>query len=178
MSASEKGAALSWSVRNIGYWCGLAAFTSTVAFDVVQVLQVAGILRFPVDEILIYGTSLCIVVPFVLEMLPLHHTTAVDKRFWTHATLVFTIIYAVFVSANYVVQRATVIPAKLHGITDDIRLLEQTPHSMFWNYDATGYMAMGLAYLLAIPAVNSVRRFPPGYFFSGFHGDSLRHFLC
>jgi hypothetical protein len=156
MSASKKGAPLSWSVPNIGYWCGLAAFTSTVAFDFVQILQVAGILRFPVDEILIYGTSLCIVAPFILEMLALHHITAVDKRFWTHAALVFTIIYAVFVSANYVVQLATVIPAKLRGITDATRFLDQTPHSMFWDYDAIGYIAMGLACLLAIPALNSV----------------------
>jgi hypothetical protein len=29
-------------IGNIGYWCGLAAFTSTVAYDVVQILQVAG----------------------------------------------------------------------------------------------------------------------------------------
>ena len=94
---------MSWSVRNVGYWCGLAAFASTVAFDFVQILQIAGILRFPVDEILIYGTSLCIVVPFILEMLALHHVTAVDKQFWTYAALVFTIIYAVFVTANYVV---------------------------------------------------------------------------
>jgi hypothetical protein len=89
-------------------------------------------------------------------MLALHHITAVDKRFWTHAALVFTIIYAVFVSANYVVQLATVIPAKLQGITGATRLLEQTPHSMFWDYDAIGYIAMGLACLLAIPALNSV----------------------
>ncbi len=155
MSASNKGAPSSWSMRNIGYWCGLAAFTSTVAFDFVQILQVAGILRFPVDEILIYGTSLCIVVPFILEMLALHYVTAVEKQFWTHAALVFTVVYAVFASANYVVQLATVIPAKLHGITDATRLLEQTPHSMFWDYDAIGYIAMGLACLLAIPALNS-----------------------
>jgi hypothetical protein len=31
-------------------------------------------------------------------------------------------------------------------------LLEQTPHSKFWNYDAIGYIAMGLATLVAIPA--------------------------
>ena len=33
-------------------------------------LQVAGWLRFPTDEILIYGSSLCIVVPFLLELGP------------------------------------------------------------------------------------------------------------
>jgi hypothetical protein len=111
-----------------------------------------GVLQFPFDEILIYGTSLCIVVPFILEMVALHHLTSRDRQFWTHASLIFTIIYAVFVIANYVVQLATVVPAKLAGTSEAIRLLEQTPHSMFWDYDAVGYISMGLASLLAIPA--------------------------
>lgn len=127
MNASGKAEPLARSISNVGYWSGLAAFTSTVAYDVVQILQVAGMLRFPADEILIYGTSLCIVVPFILEMLALHHLTAPGKQFWTHASVIFTIIYAVFVSANYVVQLATVIPAKLRGVSEAIRVLEQTP---------------------------------------------------
>ena len=32
-----------------------------------------------------------------------------------------------------------------------IRILQQTPHSMFWNFDALGYIFMGLATLMAIP---------------------------
>ncbi len=44
-------------------------------------------------------------------------------------TLVFTIVYAIFVTANYVVQLTTVIPAKLEGALEAIRVLEQTPHS-------------------------------------------------
>jgi heme/copper-type cytochrome/quinol oxidase subunit 4 len=129
---------------------------SAVAYAVVQLLQLAGVLRFPADEILIYGTSLCIVVPFILEMLAFHYLTTPDKRFWTHASLIFTIIYAVFVTANYVVQLATVIPAKLRGASEAIRVLEQTPHSLFWDYDAVGYISMGLASLLAVPAVSGV----------------------
>ena len=144
------------TISNVGYWSGLAAFTSTLVYGLAQILQIAGMLRFPVDEILIYGTSLLIVVPFILEMLALHYLTPPDKQFWTHAALIFTIIYAVFVSANYVVQLATVIPAKLRGATEAIRVLEQTPHSMFWDYDAVGYIAMGLACLLALPAVNGI----------------------
>ena len=144
------------SISNVGYWSGVAAFTAAVAYDAVQILQVAGVLRFPADEILIYGTSLCIVVPFVLEMVALHHLTAPDKRFWTHAALVFTTMYALFVTANYVVQLATVVPAKVAGTADAIRVLEQTPHSLFWDYDAVGYISMGLASLLAVPAVGNV----------------------
>ncbi len=113
-------------------------------------------LHFPLDDILIYGTSLCIVVPFVLEMLALHHLTSPDKQFWTHASLVFTIFYAVFVSANYVVQLSTVIPAKLSGMSVATRILDHTPHSLFWDYDALGYVAMGIACLLAVPAIERV----------------------
>jgi len=144
------------TVSAVGYWAGLAACASTVAYGVVQVLQVAGILRFPVGEIVIYGTSLCIVVPFLLEMLSFHYLTTKDKQFWTHASLIFAISYAVFVTANYVVQLATVIPSKLAGTSELVRILEQTPHSLFWDYDAVGYISMGLATLFAVPALSKV----------------------
>jgi heme/copper-type cytochrome/quinol oxidase subunit 4 len=140
-------------ISEVGYWSGIAAFVSVIAYDVVQILQVMDVLHFPIDEVLIYGISLCIVIPFLLEMLSFHHLTAKDKQFWTHASLIFTIIYAVFVIGNYVVQLATVIPLKVNGASESIRVLEQTPHSMFWNYDAIGYISMGLATLFAIPAL-------------------------
>jgi hypothetical protein len=142
------------SISELGYWAGLAATAATVTFDVVQLLQVAGVLTFPLDEILIYGASLAIVVPFVLEMLALHHLTPPERRFFSHAAVVFTTLYAVFVSANYVVQLATVLPAKLAGSLDAVRVLDQTPHSLFWNFDALGYLSMGLATLLAVPALS------------------------
>lgn len=137
----------------IGWRAGLAAFTATVAYDIVQIMQMAGVLRFPFDEILIFGTSLCIVVPFVLETLSLHYSSPMDKRFWSHAALIFTTIYAVFGTANYVIQLSTVIPAKLRGAADTVRILEQTPHSLFWDFDAIAYIAMGVATLMMIPAL-------------------------
>jgi hypothetical protein len=139
------------TVYRVGFWAGIIAFTSTLAYVIVQLLQVAGALDYPLDEILIYGTSLCIVIPFVLEILALHYVTTGDKKFWSHAALIFSIIYAVFVTANYVVQLATVIPGKLKGVSEDIRFLEQTPHSLFWDFDALGYIFMGLTTLVAIP---------------------------
>lgn len=143
------------STSGVGYWSGVVAFIAAVSYGVVQLLQVAGVLRFPADEILIYGTSLCIVVPFILEMVALHHLTRPDKQFWTHAALIFATMYAVFVTANYVVQLATVIPAKIRGTSDAIGILEQTPHSLFWNFDAVGYISLGVAALLVVPAVSS-----------------------
>ena len=141
------------SVSKFGFGCGIAAVTATLAYDVVQILQVAGVLRFPVDEILIYGTSLCIVIPFVLEMAAFHHLTRRDRQFWSLSALAFTVMYAVFVTSNYVVQLATVIPAKIAGRGAELRLLDQYPHSLFWDYDAAGYIMMGVACLVAIPAL-------------------------
>lgn len=139
------------TIYKIGFWSGLIAFISTVAFFIVQMLQVIGVLSYPWDEILIYGFSLCIVIPFMLEMLALHHVAPAEKKFWSHAALIFTIIYVVFVTANYVVQLATVIPMTLKGAADEIRVLIQTPHSLFWDFDAIGYIFMGLATLFAVP---------------------------
>jgi hypothetical protein len=142
---------MSNTINKIGFWAGLIAFISTLAYCIVQLLQVAGALPSPLDEILIYGTSLCIVIPFVLEMLSLHYVTTGDKKFWSHAALIFSILYSVFVTANYVVQLATVIPMRLKGAEEEIRILVQTPHSLFWDFDAIGYIFMGLATLMAVP---------------------------
>jgi hypothetical protein len=84
-------------------------------------------------------------------MLALHHITPTEKQFWSHAALIFTVLYVAFVTANYVVQLATVIPFTLQGTADGIQILKQTPHSLFWDYDAIGYIFMGLATLFAVP---------------------------
>lgn len=39
----------------------------------------------------------------------------------------------------------------MRGALTEVRVLEQTPHSMFWNFDALGYIFMGLVTLIAIP---------------------------
>jgi hypothetical protein len=139
------------SIRITGFLSGIIAFAFAIFYTIIQLLQVAGFLDFPYDEMLIYGTSLGIVIPFILEMLALHYTVPQEKKFWSHAALLFTVIYAVFVTANYVVQLATVVPMKLNGTIEHARILEQTPHSMFWDFDAIGYIFMGLATIVAIP---------------------------
>lgn len=138
-------------INRVGFWSGIAAFSANMFFVIAQTLQLLGILGYPYDEILIYGFSLCIVVPFLLEMLALHYVIDTNKRFWSHGALLFTIIYAVFVTSNYVVQLATVIPATLNGRTDKIAVLVQYPHSMFWDFDAIGYISMGITSVMLLP---------------------------
>jgi hypothetical protein len=74
-------------INKVGFWSGLIAFTATVAYIIVQLLQLYGTITFPTDERLIYGTSLCIVIPFLLEMLALHYIAPEKKKFWSHAAL-------------------------------------------------------------------------------------------
>lgn len=138
-------------IYKVGYWSGIIAFIATVIFYIVQMLQIWDLLTYPMDEILIYGFSLCITLPFLLEMLAFHYVVPNGKKFWSHAAVIFTTIYVVFVTANYVVQLATVIPATVQGNAAQIQVLRQTPHSLFWDFDAIGYIFMGLATLIAIP---------------------------
>src|SRR5215204_2806064 len=77
------------TLYRIGFWAGLFAFSATVSYCVVQVLQLYGILTYPIDEIIIYATSLCIVLPFIIEILALHYLTPNSKKFWSHAALIF-----------------------------------------------------------------------------------------
>jgi hypothetical protein len=44
-----------------------------MAFNIAQFLQLIGVLTFPLDQIFIFGFSLCIVIPFLLAMLALHY---------------------------------------------------------------------------------------------------------
>ncbi len=139
------------SINKIGFWWGITAFGATLTYYIVQLLQVWGLLTYPWDEILIYGISLCITIPFMIEMLALHYAVPPEKKFWSHGALLCTVIYVVFVTANYVVQLATVIPMTIAGNANEIQLLKQTPHSLFWDFDAAGYIFMGIAALFAAP---------------------------
>jgi hypothetical protein len=137
---------MNMSITRIGYWSALVAFVGAAGYSVVQILQIVGFLTYPLDEILIFGTSLLIPTPFMLALLAVHHMTPNEKRFWTNAALLFAVMYNTFVTINYVVQLTAVIP-----YADPDSVLRQTPHSLLWTLDALGYIFLGFATLFAIP---------------------------
>src|SRR5690349_12920398 len=94
-------------IYKIGFWSGIFAFLATFSYCIVQILQLYDVFMYPADERWIYGTSLAIVLPFMILMLAFHYTTPEPKKFWSHLALIFTTLYAMFVTANYVVQLAT-----------------------------------------------------------------------
>ncbi len=162
---SQIGDTTKRSLHKIGFWASMVALIGAVGYSVVQILQIVEVLRFPWDEITIYGFSLLIAVPFVLAMLALHYLVPEGKKYWSHAAVLMAVIYTVYVSFNYVVQLTSVIPKQLQGPLGEFSVLKQTPHSLFWDADALGYIFMGLSTLFAVPVFEKaglerwVRRF-------------------
>ncbi len=131
----------------IGFYASLAAIIAVAGYGLVQFLQVIGVVDKPLDDILIYGFSLAIAPPFLMAILVLYHIMPDEQKFWSHAALLFAIIYTVYAVLMYTVQLATVIPLSLRDHMDNI--LTVKPHSFFWTLDALAYIFMGLSTLFA-----------------------------
>ncbi len=160
------------SILNIGFWSALVAFLGAVGYMLSAFLQVLNVLGPLEDSIMAFVASLMMPVPILLAMLVLHSLAPPDKKFWTSAAVAFAIIYTTYNTLNYVVQLATVIPAGYvwtfenpAGTPGPLAVLNQTPHSLFWDVDALGYIFLSLATLFAYPVFGKlglqlwVRRF-------------------
>ncbi|HYX50813.1 MAG TPA: hypothetical protein VE843_13775, partial [Ktedonobacteraceae bacterium] len=145
---------------HLGFWAAVVAFIGAVGYMLSAFLQIFNVVGPLQDSIISFGASLLIPVPFLLTMLVLHYTVAQEKAlpFWTHAAIAFAIVYTTYNTLNYVVQLATVIPAgyvwtfaNQQGTQGPLSLLNQTPHSLFWDVDGLGYIFLSLATLFAFP---------------------------
>lgn len=140
------------SVSRIGFWSSIAAFAAAAGYGVAQILQLAGVLAFPWDEIFIFGFSIALPVPFVVAMIALHHTVPRGSRIWTHCAIALAVMYAVLVTIVYPTQLAVVIPARLAGDAATVQGLTVTAGTFMWVIDGAGYILMGLATLFAAGA--------------------------
>ncbi len=149
--------------NQLGYRSALVAFVGGAGYDIAQVSQLVGVLTPPWDGILIYGFSFLIAVPFMVALVALHQGTPPERRVWSHAALLMSVVYVTYVSLNYTVQLAVVVPRLT--TQSSIAVLDQTPHSLFWTVDALGYIFLGAATLFAVPVFTGskprrwVRRF-------------------
>jgi hypothetical protein len=156
----------------LGFWAAMLAFAGAVGYMLSALLQILKVVNDLHDAVIAFAASLLMPVPFLLAMLVLHHTTPDERRFWTHGALRFATMYPTYNTLNYVVQLATVLPAGYTWSFDDqagtqgpLTLLNQTPHSLFWDVDALGYIFLSLATLIAVPVIANtglqrwVRRF-------------------
>jgi len=144
------------SISRIGFWASLVAFVGAVGYVVSVPLQILNLVSPLEDAAIAFGSSLIIATPFLIAMVALHYTVSEKKRFWTHAAIALAVIYTTYCTLNYVVQLTTVIPAGYYwtfenqrGTQGPLSILNQTPHSLFWDLDALGYIFLNLATLFA-----------------------------
>ena len=147
-------------VARFGFWSALVALAGAVGYIVSVPLQTFNVVGPLQDSVIAFASSLIIPTPFLLAMLALHHLVPTEKKFWTHAAVLLAVVYTTYNTLNYVVQLVTVIPAGYSWTFEDqqgtigpLSLLNQTPHSLFWDVDGLGYIFLNLATLLAVPAL-------------------------
>lgn len=131
-------------IARLGCYASFAATAALAGYSVAQIMQLAGLVAPPIDAYLVYGFSLAIAAPFVIAVVVVHHVVPPEKRLWSHLAGAFAIMYAAYVSLNYVVQMVMILPAT-DSLPAELRHLDQTPHSLFWNVDALGYICMGIS---------------------------------
>jgi len=125
-------------INKIGFWAAFVAFVGAVGYIVSVPLQILNVVNYVQDSILAFGFSLIIPASFLVAMLALHSTVSEEKKFWTHAAVVFAVIYTTYCTLNYVVQLTTVLPAgyswtfaNQQGTVGPLSLLNQTPIRSF-----------------------------------------------
>lgn len=128
----------------------LAAFAS-IAYDLPQLLQIAGWLPDPWDRVAIFAPSLLLAPSFVCAMAAAVDLAGQDKRAPARAALALAIMYAVLVSSVYIVQLGVVIPREMSGDASAASLACCAPRMPMTALDLLGYSLMSVSlWLLAL----------------------------
>jgi hypothetical protein len=140
--------------RSFGMTASLAAAVASIAYDIPQLLQVAGVLRDPWDRILIFAPSLLLAPSFVCAMAAAVELASPARRAIARAAFGLSIMYAVLVSTVYVIQLAVVIPRELHGEAAQVAWLTCcSPQMPLTGLDLLGYSVMSVALWLLAAAL-------------------------
>jgi hypothetical protein len=137
---------------NLGRSAALGAFWAALAYDVAQILQVAGVLPDPVDRILIFAPSLALAPLFAIAVAATLDGATPSQRPWRRAASCLALLYAAMASLVYVNQLGVVIPADLAGRGQDVALFAccglRRPMTAV---DLLGYTYMALSLALLAP---------------------------
>jgi hypothetical protein len=138
----------------LGFWAAMVSFAAASGYSVAQIMQVLGLLKFPLDEIMIFGFSIFIATPFVIAIAALHYAVPAEKRVWTHTAATLAAMYATLVSLVYMTELFVTVPARMNGAAAQVAAITLSEHSFFWAIDALGYVLMSIAALLAAGALS------------------------
>jgi hypothetical protein len=137
----------------LGAWAAWTALAAALAYDAAQILQVAGLLRDPLDRILIFAPSLLLAPSFAIAVSATLDGAAPAQRPWRRASACLALLYAAMVGFVYVVQLGAVIPADLAGGRPDVAPFACCAIGRpLTAVDLLGYTYMALSLALLAPS--------------------------
>lgn len=114
-------------------WSGISEFSR--AFEPLQMLN--------------FVPSLPLAAAFLMLMVCVYFYASEERKIWAMMGLVFTVVYSVMASVNYLIQLLVVRRSIAFNEIEGLGLLAHAnPHSIFWAL-ATSYAYMSLAMLFA-----------------------------
>jgi hypothetical protein len=150
---------ISPTVSKLGYWSAFLASLFSIIYIIGQLAEWFNLLGSgggPENASTAFGLivlltpSLLLAPSFALLMLCVHYYAPDSKKIWSHAGIMFAVVYTVMVSINYYVQLTLVVPHLISGKVESIRPFLFTPFDSFiYSVDVLGYSFMSLSTLFA-----------------------------
>jgi hypothetical protein len=145
------------SANKIGFWSAVLSSLFSIIYIIGQLAEWLGILGSAggpespstgLGIVVLLVPSLLLAPSFALLMLAIHYYAPENKKIWTHAAVLFAVVYTVMVCINYYVQLTLVLPHMNKGDLDPVRPFLFTPFDSFiYSVDVLGYSFMSLSTL-------------------------------
>ena len=155
---------LSPTVSKLGYWSAFLASLFSIIYIIGQLAEWLNLLgsgggsenpSTALGLIILLTPSLFLAPSFALMILCVHYYAAEDKKVWSHAGIIFAVVYTVMVSINYYVQLTLIVPHLMKGEVESIRPFLFTPFDSFiYSVDVLGYSFMSLSTLFTAYVFN------------------------
>ena len=150
---------ISPTVSKLGYWSAFLASLFSIIYIIGQLAEWFDLLgsgggpenaSTALGLIVLLTPSLLLAPSFALLMLCVHYYAPDSKKIWSHAGIMFAVVYTVMVSINYYVQLTLIVPHLMKGEVESIRPFLFTPFDSFiYSVDVLGYSFMSLSTLFA-----------------------------
>jgi hypothetical protein len=97
--------------------------------------------------------ALLLALLFAVQVICIHHYTAVDKKVFSQIAVSFAVVAAAVHAINYFIQLVVVQPSLLKSELEGLALFSQyNPHGIFIALEDLGYLMMGIAFLFVAVA--------------------------
>lgn len=114
--------------------------------------------QFPKDYIWM-PSAIVLIMTYIVFMVSIHSTAKDEKKIFSQISIIFTIISAVILLADYFIQIAVVPVSLVNNEIEGITLITQyNPHGIFIALEELGYIMMNVSFLFIAPIFNKKGR--------------------